>query len=263
MDRPTFPGTVFAGKPGMKTIMKFAFSLLFLLPQLQAHAQSKPYDDLLILYVDEDYEKCIQRAERHTEHKDSRRDPLPYLYASMCYFEISKIPKYQEMEEYRRADRDALKWAAKYRRKDKNLEFFANYEDYWRELNTVAQEVGLNHFDAKEYSKARSQFQRITRYNPENPGAWQMLALAQSAMKATRDAAESKQQFQEALDNVPNIAQLPQDQRVLLREGLIRSAEHLLTLGKLDSARTTVEIGSPHFLENPEFRALYEEVEAP
>lgn len=247
----------------MKTMTKLAFGLLFLLPQLHASAQSKPYDDLLILYVDEDYEKCVQRAERYTERKDSRRDPLPYLYASMCYFEISKIPKYQEMDEYRRAGRDALKWAAKYRRKDKHMEFFADYEDYWRELNTVAQEVGLNYFDAKEYSKARSQFQRMARYNPENPGAWQMLALAQSGMKAVRDAADSKKQFQEALANVPNIAQLPLDQRVLLREGLIRSTEHLLTLGKLDSARTTVEIGSPHFMENPEFRALYEGVERP
>ena len=245
----------------MITFKKLAFSLLFLLPHLHATAQSKPYDDLLVLYVDENYEKCVYKAERYVDKKDSHRDPLPYLYASMCYFEMSKIPKYQEMDEYERAGRDALKWAAKYRRKDKNMEFFANYEDYWSELNTVAQEIGMNYLDEKAYSKAKSQFQRMTRYNPENPGAWAMLALTQKKMKAARDAKESTEKFHKALKAVPDVEHLPLDQSKLLREGLVRTAEDFEQRGDLDAARTTIDLGEAYFMENPEFKALYRELE--
>ncbi len=240
------------------TFKKPLLLLLFLLPYLHVSAQSKPYDDLLVLYVDEDYEKCVYKAERYTDRKDSHRDALPYLYASMCYFEMSKTPKYQEMEEYKHAGRDALKWAAKYRRKDKNLEFFANYEDYWSELNTVAQEVGMNFLDEGAFSKARSQFQRMTRYNPENPGAWAMLALAQQKMKAIRDAEENTQKFHEVLEGIPNVARLPKDERILLRESLVRTATYLEDQGEVSEARKVIEFGKDHFMDDPEFKSLYE-----
>ena len=98
----------------MISIKKLGFLLVLLIPHFQVFAQEKPYDDLLVMYVDEDYEKCVQKAERYVDRKDSHRDALPYLFASMCYFEMSKIPKYQEMDDLKHADRDALKWASKY-----------------------------------------------------------------------------------------------------------------------------------------------------
>lgn len=245
----------------MITIKKLAFCLPFLFTQLHVVAQSKPYDDLLVLYVDEHYEKCVDKAERYVDKKDSHRDPLPYLYASMCYFEMSKIPKYQEMDEYKRAGRDALKWAAKYRRKDKNMEFFANYEDYWSELNTVAQEIGMNYLDEKSFSKAKSQFQRMTRYNPENPGAWAMLALTQKKMKAKRDAKESTEKFHEALKAVPDVEHLPLDQRKLLQQSLVRTAEDQEKRGDRGAARATMDLGKQYFMEDPEFKSFYRELE--
>ena len=30
------------------------------------HAQKKPYDDLLVKYVDEKYEDCVSKAQRYT-----------------------------------------------------------------------------------------------------------------------------------------------------------------------------------------------------
>lgn len=242
-------------------LRKLAFSLLSLLPHLYVYAQSKPHDDLLVRYVDEHYEKCVEKAERYVYKKDPHRDPLPYLDASICYFEMSKIPKYQEMDGYDHADREVLKWAAKYRRKDKNLDFFANYEDYWSALNTVAQEIGMNYLDEKTYSKAKSQFQRITRYYPENPGAWAMLALAQRKMRATRDASESTAKFHEVLKAVPDVDRLPPDQRKLLREGLVRTADDLEQSGNLDGARAIIGLGEAHFMKNPEFKALNHELE--
>ncbi len=230
--------------------------LLAFLPTTFIQAQKGVYDDLLIMYVDEDYEKCISKAERYTDMDDTRRDALPHLYLSMCYHEMSKLEEYTSQDEYKYASRDALKYAVKYRKKDKNLEFFNNYEDYWMELNTVALETGLYLMDIGSYSKAKRQFQRMVGYDPSNPGAWQMLALCQLQMNLARDASESLKEFGKAFAAVPDIDRLPTDQKRLLREGLIRYAEHLDSKGMIDSARTTIALGGDHFAGNPEFESL-------
>jgi len=223
-------------------------------------AQNHVYDDLLILYVDEEYEKCISKAERYSDKEETRRDALPYLYQSMCSHEMSKLDKYTSDPEFKYVGRDALKYAAKYRKKDKDLEYFRNYEDYWAELNTVAMDMGFMLFDEGSYSKAKRQFQRMVTYYPENAGAWQMLALTQLKMNAARDAAESMKEYQMAFANLGEFERLPKDQQRLLREGMVRYTERLRTKGMVDSARTTIAMGKDHFIENPEFKALYEEL---
>ena len=166
---------------------------MLLLPFLYhpATAQKHIYEDLLVLYVDEEYEKCIDRAERYTTKDATRRDPLPYLYISMCFHEMSKLEEYTSQHEYRFADREALKYAVRFRKKDKEDAFVHNYEDYWMSLNTQAMEMAGHHMDMGDHSKARRIYARMVGYMPENPGAWQMLALSQIHLRMHRDVAET------------------------------------------------------------------------
>jgi len=234
-------------------------SILFalLLSTTASFAQNHVYEDLLIMYVDEEYEKCLYKADRYIEKDETRRDPLPYLYMSLCYHEMSTMEKYTTDPDYKYSARDALKYAVKYRKKDKDLEFFTHYEDYWSELNTVAMETGLFYMDDKAYSKAKRQFDRMTRYYPENPGAWQLLALSQLRMNLARDAALSMKEYHKAYLAVADVKRLPKDQQRLLREAMLRYTEYLNTKGMRDSARTTIAMGKDHFKEDLEFKALY------
>ena len=97
-----------------KLLTLTAFALAF-----SAQAQKHVYEDLLVLFVDEKYEKCIYKAEGYTQGDDTKKDALPFLYVSMCLFEMSKQEKYNA--DYPKASRDAIKWAEKYRKKDKDL----------------------------------------------------------------------------------------------------------------------------------------------
>ncbi|HPF68610.1 MAG: tetratricopeptide repeat protein [Flavobacteriales bacterium] len=240
----------------MRNLLTLAAFLLTFLP---LHAQGD-YEDLLVLYVDEDYEKCIAKAERYTERDQTRRDALPYLFLSMCYFEISKLDEYTSQPEWRKADRDALRHAKRYRRKDKELVYFNNFEDYWEDLNTMAMETGLMWFEEGDYSKARRRFDKMVDYYPENAGAWQMLALCQEKLRLRRDAEESMEEFRKAYAALGDIERLPKDQRRLLRTALIRYAEHMDTAGMRDSAQVVMELGQEAFMENAEFKGLYEEL---
>ncbi len=237
----------------------YALLAMAFLATAPARAQSKPYDDLLVKYVDEKYEDCLFKAERYTQSDKTKKDPLPYLYMSMCLYEMSKIPKYQEMDDYKKADRDALKWAEKYRKKDKNMEFFHNYEDYWAELNTMAQESGMNLYEAgpKEMSKAKRYFESMTRYYQENPGAWLMLALTEYQSNLVREGDEDLKKYQAALDGAGSIGSLPPDQQKLMKNALIHYADYLNGKGNRSGARAALELGKDFFMDDPEFKGAY------
>jgi hypothetical protein len=222
-----------------------------------AFAQKHVYEDLLVLYVDEKYEKCIFKAEGYTEAEDTKKDPLPFLYVSMCYFEMSKDEKFAV--DYPKASREAIKWAEKYRKKDKEKEFFGNYEDYWAELNTMVQEQGENLLeDPKGISKAKQLFDGMTSYYPENPGGWLMLAISQYKSNLAKEGDMSVAQFDKAIAAAGDIGTLPKDQKKLLKNALIRYADHLTSKGQKDRAKKYAALGKDHFMEEADFKGLWD-----
>lgn len=237
--------------------MRYLSILAFLFLHFTAsHAQKGVYEDLLVLYVDEKYEKCIAKAEAYTEAEATKRDALPFLYVSMCYHEMAKQEKYKD--DYPKASRDALKWAEKYRRKDKDLEFFHNYEDYWMSLNTQAMEEGENLMDdPKGLSRARQVWTSMIKYYPENPGPWLMLAITQYNSNLAKDGDLSVKEFDKAFAAAGDIARLPADQRKLLKNALIRYADFLAAKGMKDQARKYIALGKNHFMGEPDFKGAY------
>lgn len=236
---------------------KFFLFAALLLQQVAAHAQKHVYEDLLVLYVDEKYEKCIWKAEGYAEAEATKKDALPLLYISMCYHEMSKQEKYQA--DYPKAGREAMKWAEKYRRKDKELEFWKNYEDYWMSLNTAALEEGENAMeDPKGVSRARQVFTSMTKYHPENPGPWLLLAVTQYKSNLAKDADLSVKEFDKALKAAGDIGTLPADQKKALKAALIRYADHMTSTGNKDAARRYVALGKDHFMGEADFKGLYE-----
>jgi hypothetical protein len=226
---------------------------------LAAQAQKQPYEDLLVKYVDEKYEDCLAKALGYTEKDDTKKDPLPYIYVSMCYYEMSKIEKYRMMEEYKKSDKDAVKYAEKYRKKDKNKEFFDNYADYWSELNMMAQEAGLNAYeDAKGLSKAKQWFDGMTSYYPENPGAWMMLGLTMYKSNLPKEGDLAMTKFQPALDAAGGVGMLPDDQKSLMKAALIHYATYMDSKGNRSKAKEMLEIGKDAFKDDAEFKGAYE-----
>lgn len=222
--------------------------------------QKHVYEDLLKLYVDEEYEKCLAKAENYTLNDATKKDPLPFLYMSMCLYEMSKIEKYTAMDEYKKADRDAMKFAEKYRKKDKNKEFFDNYGDYWEDLNTMAMEKGENLYDDNEFGKAKQVFDAMTGYHPENSGAWMYLALCQLKTNLVKEAQLSLKEFTKARGEQGAIGFLPEDQKKLLRNALVRYSVYLDSKSMRDSARSTLSIGADYFMKDAEFKSQYEEL---
>jgi len=225
---------------------------------INSSAQKGVYEDLLVLYVDEKYDKCLGKAESYTLKESTRKHALPYLYMSMCFFEMSKLEKYDE--DYPKAFRSALKYAVKYRKKDKESEYFSDYDDYWSELNTTTMEVAENYFDEGNYSKAKSYYKYMTSYDLENAGAWIMRVHSELKLNMAREAEMHMAEGKKALKSLGSIEHLSVDRQELLRTALIKYSEYLVEEGRSDSARKTMDIGSDVFLENEEFKMVWDEL---
>lgn len=236
---------------------KFLTLTAFLLVQWSAFAQKHVYEDLLVLFVDEKYEKCLAKAEGYTMGEETKKDALPFLYMSMCFFEMSKDEKYAV--DYPKAKRDAVKYAEKYRKKDKDKEYFGNYEDYWAELNTASFQDGENFLDdPKGISKAKQIFDGMVGYYPENPGAWLMLAMSQYKSNLLKEGDLSMKEFDKAMTAAGDVGTLPKDQKTLLKNGLIRYADYLVSKGQRDRAKQYAALGKDHFMEEPDFKGLWD-----
>jgi len=261
-----FPGEVVASHTfGMAVALRGAFqppmkkilTLASLVLGLTAVAQKHVYEDLLVMYVDEKYEKCIVKAEGYTIAEETKKDALPFLYMSMCFFEMSKQEKFAV--DYPRASRDALKWAEKYRKKDKEREFFGNYEDYWAELNTTATATGENLLDdPKGISKAKQIFDAMTGYYPENPGPWLLLALSQYKSNLLKEGDLSVVEFDKVLTAAGDIKTLPKDQQTTLKNALIRYSDYLTSKGMRDKAKQYASLGKDVFMEEADFKGMWE-----
>lgn len=236
---------------------KFILLLSLLAFNLGLRAQKHVYEDLLVLYVDEKYEKCIYKAEGYTVGDATKRDALPFLYISMCYHEMSKQEKYNA--DFPKAAREATKWAEKYRRKDKDREFWNNYEDYWMSLNKQALDEGENALDdPKGLSRARQTFTSMTKYHPENPGPWLLLAVAQHKANLAKDAELSVKEFDKALAAAGDISTLPADQKKALKVALIRYSDMMVEKGMKDQARKYLALGKDQFMTESDFKGAYD-----
>jgi hypothetical protein len=104
----------------MKIIFFSSFLLLLLTFEWNnAVAQENKYMDILVMLVDEEYEKCVKKCEKLIDNDATKKEPLPYLYLSMAYYEMSKDNKY--IDEYPKAFFRSLSTLIKYRRIDKDF----------------------------------------------------------------------------------------------------------------------------------------------
>jgi antitoxin component HigA of HigAB toxin-antitoxin module len=150
----------------MKKLM-FA-GILFVLFTKTVAVSAQEYQDLLMLYVDEKYDKCLSKCEKYTESDKTKNDALPFLYASMCLYEMSKDHKY--ITDYPNAYADALAWAGKYRKKDKSYTYKSEALPFIEKLkHEILEEIDNAFLEGteKSFKKALGTIKKILIFDPE------------------------------------------------------------------------------------------------
>lgn len=244
----------------MKRLKLILFVLIgvFIFQKVGFTQSEKDMDKMLFYYVDEKYEKLLDMAMGFVENEKTRKNPVPYLYVSKAYYEMSKIEEYDEA--YPRAFRDAVKYAVKYRKKDKAGEFVEENAEYIDVLKVQTYEMADNYYQIGKYSKAKTYFKYITGMDPEDWGSWFLKGVNESRLNMRSESETSLKKAIEglsALDNEKVESYLP-GQMMLLKKGIINYSEFMEERGKMAEAKEIIAMGYPYFEDDNEYKIAYD-----
>lgn len=179
-----------------KTILLGTFLLTFFAGFSQA------FDDLRMLLIDEKFEKCYKECEKYLDDDETKYHPLVQLYFAMVNYKMSKRNEFAE--DYPDADRDALSYASKFVKKDKNGDY-ANYDlkiRFFEDIKMDYAEQIENYWmegDDRAFKKAGSLLNKLAKVDPEDAGIELMYAITEMY---TGSAYQAKQLVSDAYDKI-------------------------------------------------------------
>ncbi len=140
----------------MRLSQLLLFISLFQFLNIQAQVVGGSDAKLAKLYNSGKYETCLFKADNLTYKEDTRRDPEPYLYMAMCFYELSKSNDPVLKEDYKTGVKQSLKYTAKFIKKDKDGEMFDDNIDFVNMMRDLQLTVVKDYFNSGVYKKAAS-----------------------------------------------------------------------------------------------------------
>jgi hypothetical protein len=236
----------------------FVLMALATVISLQAAAQDEEkkdkyaddFKEILFMVIDGDYEKAVSKSEKYMDKDATRRDPRPYIYASMAYFEISRQ---EEMaEDYPRAFREAIKYGYKARRYDKENEYMPEFDRYLSELKAEVMQEARYQYETENWRKSVTYAKYVNRIDPKDISA---LLLKGSAEMRGRNAYQAETTFAEAKELLPEFSpgDVSSEGKPAYLYAVIEYAKLMEEEGKKSEAMPYLEAMEPLLGDDPEF----------
>lgn len=224
---------------------------------LNLSAQDGEYDKILAMLVDEDYEKVLYKAEPYTLKDDTKKDPIPYLYISMAYFEMSKRGEFEE--KYPKAFKESLKYCSKHRKKDKDNQYFGEFSDFFSELRQAAMVSAEIELDQEKWTRAKGIYKYLVDIDSNDAGAILMMSYCLMKDKAKKEAEENLAEAKKIMEE-KGVDGLAKEQMNLLKAAIINVAGEFDATGMRAEAREWMEKGKEHFEDDDEFMGHYRDI---
>ena len=216
-------------------------------------------NQLLMWHVDGKYEKVLYKAIRYTEDDEQKKHPLPYLYMAKAYLGVHNSDDPDLRESYEvdklKALKNALKYAGKFVKKDKEQEYVPKDLDFMEELRKETIIAAETEMDNEKYTKAKSYYKYLTTLDKEDPGAWMMFGTVYLTLKARRDADKAWETAKNLLLDQQGRG-LTEGQRDLLQYAFVSTLERLDALGDPAAAREWISIGDDLIGGDREYEAV-------
>lgn len=188
------------------------------------------------------YESALETAESLMDNDKYKKDPEPYLWASMCFYELSKSDDPKVQDRFKSAMRDALKYAGKAYGKDKEGTLVSANQDYFDEMKREGIAVALQYQQEENFRKASYTYKQILDFAPNDvfvQFAKGVMDIRLSSMfEAEKDISASfpvlEQNYRD-LDYKPDPISSP-----LLKDAVVYYIDHLTNNNYKDSARTVL-----------------------
>jgi hypothetical protein len=219
------------------------FAIILLSSSVSAQVVGGMNFKLEKLYMEENYGTIISKGEGMIENDKYKKDPEIYLYISMAFFELSQSNDGDVEEDYPKALRNALKYASKFAKKDKDGVWMQDNADFFEDLKKAgiadaAQWIG----DERKIRNAVSGYKYMTSAIPDD---YNLLFFKGVLEHMNRNVGQAERDIQQAMNGLiplyekeryrPSKASAP-----VLEDGLLRWADIMVELNYADSAKKTI-----------------------
>ena len=240
-----------------KLVLSFIVGIL-LFQNVSIAQPDDDYNDLLFYLVDGKYDKCLYKSMDYIEDEETRRDALPYLYTSMCYYEMSKLEEYDE--EFPRAFKDAVKYCVKYRKKDVSGFYVAENVEYIDDLKRQTYEVADNYYQIGKISKAKSYYKYLVGMDPGDWGAWLLKGVTEANLNMKSESTISFETGLKGIESIESIDDYWEGQEMLLKVGIISYSSYLKDQGKVNEAKDVMGLGYNFLKDDNEYKMAYDDI---
>lgn len=227
-----------------------------------AQVENAEFQKLADKYADGKFETVLSKAEDLIDNAKHKHKSEPYLWASMCYYQLSlsEDPKIQEY--YKSALKDAQRHAAKAVAKNEPDQMIRENWDYittLKEASISEAEAYLNEGDTR---KANYVFKTLNKIDPDDSNILFMKGVTSlqmnNAYDAEKDLASSMKDLNAKyrdLNYRPDPVSTP-----LVKDGMIYYLDNLINGEMLDSARNVVFSARLFFPLDDEINLRYDEL---
>ncbi len=245
--------------------MRYVTLLLFLIFQLDALAQvaNAEFNNVAKKFEKGSYESALESAESLIDNDKHRKKPEPYLWASMCYYQIHLSDDEKVKGRIKSPLRNALKYAGKAASKDKNGNITEANQEYFATMKEEGVKAAQAYEADGDFRKAAYTYKQILKFAPDDP----FIKFAKgvndirmnSYMEAERALVEVfpilEKNYRD-LDYQPDALSSP-----LLKPAVIFYIDHLTENSYTDSAKKTVLAARVFFPLDEEIKQRYQSLE--
>ena len=237
--------------------MRILSTLIFIVASFLVKAQSDKYDELVILYADEKYEKVIEQSDKLSGKEAYKKDAEPYFWMSKAFYKISLSGTMDPA--YKNAYKSAVKSLAKGMKKDKDSSVTKHNIEFVEELQQSLKELVVNDLLVGDFRKAGGWAQQYLKISYNAVGAEYLVASTKYRAGDKTGAKTIFSKCDKILKSTNSIENWSEPDRVLLKAGVLQSAECFLESKQLDKAMELLNSVKPWFMEDEDFNEKYKE----
>ncbi|GAB5539634.1 MAG: hypothetical protein Salg2KO_17370 [Salibacteraceae bacterium] len=230
---------------------------------MNAQVQNSDFQKLFDLYTMEEYDRCAYKAERYSNKDKYRREPEPYLYMALCFYQAHVQPEKFD-QEFDDPLKDALKYAYKFRKKDKEGVLYETNKDLLDKIREEALFTAKFYYNDGDYRKASSEFRRIAKVVPDDVNVIFMQGVSDIMAK---NVSQGERLVNQALDTLRSqrergdFEQDPVTYDVLIK-GFIGYTNFLVDAEREEEAQETMTFARKLIPDDSALKAQYKKVYA-
>ncbi|MGE4289351.1 MAG: hypothetical protein AB7E36_11710 [Salinivirgaceae bacterium] len=228
----------------MKNLVFILTLFLYISSSAQFQVVGGTYEKLAKLYSQAKYESCLFKADDYTFKSESSKDAEPFLYMSLCFYQLSISEDSDIREDYKDGFKQAVNYAGRFIKKDKEGEMYNDNIDFINHLKEMQKKEIKEVFDKADYRKTVAAAKLFSKLNREEDLSFTYFiglneVMSNNVSQGERTMDEAVKQLNEKL--AANSFKADPLVKSLVIDAILKYSEFLVNQEQIENAHNQLE----------------------